>query len=96
MRKFQRTIEDFACGNCGAKVKGDGYTDHCPVCLWSRHVDVNPGDRVADCRGLMKPMGLELKHGETRIVYKCEKCGYEHRVKKAEEDNYETMLKLAN
>ncbi len=94
MRKFQRTIEDFTCENCGAKVRGDGYTDHCPVCLWSRHVDVNPGDRAADCGGLMKPMGLELKHGETRIVYICEKCGHEHRVKKAEDDDYEKILKL--
>ncbi|MBU3901416.1 RNHCP domain-containing protein, partial [Patescibacteria group bacterium] len=47
-KKFQRKIEDFVCGHCGPKIKGTGYTDHCPKCLWSQHVDVNPGDRQAD------------------------------------------------
>ncbi|MFA6393505.1 MAG: RNHCP domain-containing protein [Patescibacteria group bacterium] len=93
-RKFQRKIEDFTCENCGVKVKGDGYTDHCPVCLWSKRVDVNPGDRAAACQGLMRPSGLELKHGEAKIVYTCVKCGYGHRVKKAEGDDYEEILKL--
>ncbi|MFA6992594.1 MAG: RNHCP domain-containing protein, partial [Candidatus Gracilibacteria bacterium] len=40
-KRFSRTIEDFVCEKCGAKVKGDGYTNHCPKCLWSKHVDIN-------------------------------------------------------
>ena len=94
-RKFQRTFEDFTCENCGQAAKGDGYTDHCPVCLWSKHVDINPGDRQADCKGLMQPIGIELKHGETRIVYQCVKCQHRHKVKKAENDNLEKIIELS-
>ncbi|MFN2146641.1 MAG: RNHCP domain-containing protein, partial [Anaerolineales bacterium] len=36
--KFQRRIEYFICEHCGAEVSGVGFTNHCPVCLWSKHV----------------------------------------------------------
>jgi len=78
MKNFSKKIEDFTCEVCGAKVKGDGYTDHCPNCLWSKHVDINPGDRASDCGGLMEPIGLDKKHGEWKILYRCTKCGYKH------------------
>jgi rubrerythrin len=94
-KKFQRKIEDFVCENCGEKIKGNGYTDHCPKCLFSKHVDINPGDREADCKGMMKPIGFELKNGEYVINYECTKCGYKYRVKSAPEDSFEEILKLA-
>ena len=56
-KRFTRTIENFTCGICGTEVKGSGYTDHCPKCLWSEHVDIFPGDRKAECGGLMEPIG---------------------------------------
>jgi len=93
-RKFQRRIEDFVCDNCGAATMGTGYTDHCPKCLWSKHVDINPGDREADCGGLMEPIGIEVKNQEYIIHYKCTKCGYKHRVKSVPKDALEEMLKL--
>jgi len=93
-RKFQRKIEDFVCENCGEKVKGNGYTDHCPKCLWSKHVDINPGDREADCKGLMEPVKVEVKNQEHIIHYKCIKCRHKHKVKSALEDNFEELLKL--
>ena len=39
--------EDFICENCGKDVEKSSYTarDHCPYCLYSKHVDINPGDR---------------------------------------------------
>ena len=46
-KKFERNREDFTCNNCELFVQGDGYTDHCPSCLYSKHVDINPGDRQA-------------------------------------------------
>jgi hypothetical protein len=95
-KKFQRRIEKFVCDNCGTKISGNGYTDHCFNCLWGKHVDVNPGDRVANCRGMMKPIAVVLDHGENVIKYKCEKCGYEFKVKKAEDDNFEIVMKLIN
>ncbi len=93
-KKFQRKIENFVCGHCGASVKGTGYTDHCPKCLWSRHVDINPGDRQATCQGAMEPVGMEIKGGESTIYYKCQQCGFNHRVKTGAGDNFEAILKL--
>lgn len=95
-KKFQRKIEDFVCENCGAKVYGNGYTDHCPFCLWSRHLDVNPGDRSSNCRGMMKPSGIEIKGKENLILYKCLKCGFKHKVKSAKEDDFNEILKLSS
>jgi len=94
-KKFQKRVEDFICEKCGAKVKGTGYTDHCPNCLWSKHVDINPGDRKANCGGLMEPIGVEVKKGKYIIHYRCQKCGYRFKVKAAPEDNFEEILKLS-
>jgi Zn finger protein HypA/HybF involved in hydrogenase expression len=37
MKNFVRRKENFICEACGKKVTGDGYTDHCPACLWGKH-----------------------------------------------------------
>jgi len=93
--KFIRRIEDFICENCGKKVKGNGFTNHCPYCLWSKHVDINPGDRNSSCGGLMKPIGIE-KEGERYVITcRCIKCGHEKRNKTSEEDNFEEIISLA-
>ncbi|TSA45926.1 RNHCP domain-containing protein [bacterium] len=92
---FQKRKEDFECGNCGRAVKGDGYTNHCPVCLWSRHVDQNPGDRKETCGGLMKPVGLEINGSEYTIIHKCQKCGAIKKNKSAMQDNFAEILKLS-
>ncbi|MBI3159657.1 MAG: RNHCP domain-containing protein [Chloroflexi bacterium] len=93
--KFQRTREDFICENCGEQVRGDGYTNHCPACLWSKHVDVNPGDRAEACRGLMQPVAVEHKKGEYRILQRCLTCGTERWNKAARQDSFEMILQLA-
>ena len=61
MKKFNMIDESFICENCGKKVTKLGYTarDHCPYCLYSKHLDINPGDRECTCHGLMKPIGIE-------------------------------------
>ena len=79
MKKFTRTVEDFVCKNCGATVLGNGYTNHCPKCLWSRHVDENPGDRASKCGGMMRPVTVTLEKGEYIITHKCEICGHTRR-----------------
>ena len=94
-KKFQRKIEDFVCAKCGTKVIGTGYTDHCPNCLWSKHVDINPGDRLADCGGAMEPVGVEIKSGKNVIYYQCQLCGFEHRVKAAAGDKMEVIINLS-
>lgn len=95
MKKFNRRIENFICEHCGAEVHGNGYTNHCPNCLWSKHVDVNPGDRAADCGGLMEPVGVELKNGEYILLQKCKKCGHLRKNKVSPEDNFEEIIKLS-
>ena len=68
----------FVCGNCGRKVllASKSYRNHCPYCLYSRHVDVVPGDRRSDCGGLMKPVGLTYKSGKGhQLVHRCQRCG---------------------
>ena len=95
MKKFQRKIEDFTCGHCHAKVKGNGYTNHCPRCLWSKHVDVNPGDRLETCDGMMKPVGIQLNHGEQILVHKCQICGLQKNNKVSSGDNITALTKLS-
>ena len=95
-KKFKRTREDFTCEHCGKQVRGTGYTNHCPRCLWSKHVDINPGDRRAECQGLMEPVSLETKAGGYIIVHRCAKCGHEKRNKTSPNDDYEAILKLSS
>ena len=94
-KKFQRKNEDFTCGKCGFFVQGSGYTNHCSKCLWSKHVDVNPGDRAAWCKGMMKPVRVEIKKGEHLIVHRCVKCGHIKKNKTSKDDSFDVLVKLS-
>ena len=93
--KFQRRIEDFRCENCGTQVVGNGFTNHCPKCLWSKHVDINPGDRSEPCGGMMEPIGVESKADGYRILFRCTRCGEKRWNKTAPEDDFEVVLQVA-
>ncbi len=94
-KKFQKKVENFKCENCGHETVGDGYTNHCSNCLWSKHVDVNPGDRASTCFGLMRPAGL-IKRGDILlVVHRCLKCGLVKRNKVAERDNFDQIVKIS-
>jgi hypothetical protein len=93
-KRFTRTIENFTCKNCGFEVKGNGYTDHCPNCLWSRHVDINPGDRAADCKGMMEPKEALHTGSGFAILFKCTDCKAEKRNRSAGEDNEALLFEL--
>ena len=95
MKKFTRTVEDFVCKNCGATVLGNGYTNHCPKCLWSRHVDENPGDRASKCGGMMRPVTVTLEKGEYIITHKCEICGHTRRQRASTDDDIGTLISLS-
>jgi len=95
MKRFQRKKENFVCDKCGFEVIGDGYTNHCPHCLWSKHVDVNPGDREENCKGLMEPFGVEIKSGEYSIWHKCIKCGVKKKNKMSKGDNFDILTDIA-
>jgi len=94
-KKFTRTVEDFICEHCGREVSGNGYTNHCPDCLWSKHVDKAPGDRLEACRGLMKPIRGEKEGKEYFIVHECTLCGFTRRKKLEKEDNFDTFINLS-
>lgn len=84
---FIKNEEDFVCEHCGFAVAGNGYTNHCPHCLWSKHVDVNPGDRAAECGGMMRPDKLILEKGEFEIWHICDVCGHQKQNRTAKDDN---------
>ncbi len=92
---FKKTVENFTCEHCGVKVVGSGYTNHCPKCLYSKHVDIDPGDRLAACGGLMAPIAIEGSTGKGyTVLQKCQKCGYSRRNAIGVEDDVETVLAL--
>ena len=92
--EFKKKKEDFICENCGKEVKGDGYTNHCPVCLWSKHVDIHPGDRASECNGLMKPTDVENKAGESVLVHECVDCGHRKKNKVSVEDDFDAVIEV--
>lgn len=94
-KKFQRHVEDFICGQCGTAVTGNGYTNHCPHCLWSRHVDEAPGDRAATCGGLMRPVGVEQTGDGFILTHHCTSCGHTMRCKSASTDDTTEIIRLA-
>lgn len=94
-RKFQRREENFKCEHCGQSVLGSGFTNHCPVCLWSKHVDIHPGDREEECGGLMEPAAVSREKDSYRIMFRCLVCGVERWNKSAPEDDFEEMLRIA-
>lgn len=92
---FKRNKEDFTCEHCAAGVRGDGYTNHCPQCLWSKHVDVEPGDRAAVCGGMMQPLLLEGGTPYYTILHECEACGFQRRNKVQKQDDSRAVVALA-
>ena len=97
MKRFKMLDEMFICENCGYEVDKLNYTarDHCPKCLWSKHVDINPGDRMNMCMGLMKPIGIEKFKNTYKIIYKCLSCGEVHKNIMAQDDDYDMIVKLS-
>ena len=84
--------ESFLCDHCGQAVtplEHGTYRNHCPFCLYSKHVDLDgPGDRRSDCGGLMEPIALDQsgKKGFV-LVHQCMECGHEQRNKAAPDDD---------
>ena len=96
MKRFTKTTEDFICAHCGAEVLGNGYTNHCPKCVYSKHVDNNPGDRQSNCNGMMKPVSIEQKNGKFIIAHKCEKCGKIIKQHASENDDMNTIITISS
>jgi hypothetical protein len=90
----------FRCRNCGLDVPGDApgtkHRNHCPTCLWSRHVDDRPGDRAADCGAAMEPIAITVRRdGEWMLVHRCRACDEIHVNRIAGDDNPLMLTRLA-
>jgi len=95
-KRFKMVDEAFLCEVCLNLVKPLKKTarDHCNKCLYSKHVDVFPGDRKNECKGLLRPIAVEKFKNTYKIIYKCEKCGEIHKNIMAPDDNFDEILKL--
>ncbi|MCC7004512.1 RNHCP domain-containing protein [Candidatus Nomurabacteria bacterium] len=94
-KKYQKNIENFICEKCGFSVVGGGYTNHCPKCLWSKHVDINPGDRKSSCGGLMKPTEVEFARGKYSIIHTCIKCGHQKKNIISKDDDFNLVIQVS-
>lgn len=97
MKQFTMKDETFICENCKKKVEKLYYTarDHCPFCLYSKHVDILPGDRKNQCHSLLKPMSIEKFKDSYKIIYRCLKCKQVHKNIMANDDNIDLIIELS-
>jgi hypothetical protein len=90
----------FRCRHCktlvGVPISGGKHRNHCPLCLYSRHVDARrPGDRQSTCRSMMKPIGLFTRRsGEQVLVHECLGCGVMRHNRVAADDNVVEAMRL--
>jgi RNHCP domain len=96
----RRATGTFRCRHCKLDVPldapGTAHRNHCPNCLWSRHVDDHAGDRAADCGAAMEPLAVCVRgHGEWVLVHRCTGCDVLHLNRSAGDDNPLALLRLA-
>jgi hypothetical protein len=100
-RARRRSQTSFRCRNCRLDVPldapGTQHRNHCPNCLWSRHLDAGtPGDRAADCGGSMEPIGVSVRiDGEWALVHRCAGCATVSVNRIAGDDNPFALMRLA-
>lgn len=92
--------ESFTCQVCGHLVTPEGagteHRNHCPYCLSSKHLDIEPGDRAADCGGTMEPIAVWVrKGGEWALIHRCRICGALSSNRVAADDNPVKLMGLA-
>ena len=92
--------DTFECKHCGRTVVPEGagsdHRNHCPYCLFSQHLDIIPGDREADCGGVMEPIAVWVrKNGEWAIIHRCKVCGALSSNRIAADDNPMKLMSLA-
>lgn len=92
--------QHFICQACGAEISlagaGSRHRNHCPHCLCSVHLDNAPGDRAANCGGIMEPIGVWVRdNSEWALLHRCQRCGVIHSNRIAADDNLFKLLSLA-
>ena len=92
--------DSFTCKVCGRLVvsagAGSEHRNHCPNCLHSLHLDVEPGDRASDCGGIMEPIAVWVrKNGEWAVIHRCRRCGVLSSNRVAADDNPMKLMSIA-
>ena len=92
--------DSFTCRVCGrlASPQGAGseHRNHCPNCLTSLHMDMEPGDRASDCGGIMEPIAVWVrKGGEWAVIHRCRRCGALSSNRVAADDNPRKLVSIA-
>ena len=101
VKHFIAKNEGFICRHCKKKVEpikfGGSYRNHCPFCLWSKHVDTDiPGDRKSICKGLMESIAVFTRRtGEYVLVHRCIKCKLERFNRIAGDDDFTKVISLS-
>ena len=95
-----RVDAGFICEHCSIAVSstanGTEHRNHCPHCLWSRHVDFRTGDRRCGCKGAMEPIAISVRRGgEWAIIHRCQTCAAVRSNRIAGDDNELALLSLA-
>ena len=98
--KTHPCTKSFLCTHCGRQVSAQGagsdHRNHCPYCLYSRHLDITPGDREADCGGSMEPIAVWVRrNGEWAVIHRCKICGSLSSNRIAADDNPMKLMSLA-
>ena len=98
--KTHACSDSFTCRVCGRLVTpqsaGTDHRNHCPNCLSSLHVDIEPGDRASDCGGIMEPAAVWVrKGGEWAIIHRCRRCGALSSNRIAADDNPLKLMSIA-
>ncbi len=91
----------FTCIHCGYPVPvaalGTSHRNHCPNCLWSRHLDLRPGDRMCACQGPMEPVAIWIRSGgEWALIHRCGRCGTLRSNRIAGDDDPVALREIAN
>jgi hypothetical protein len=104
------TCDGFMCSHCHHFVSsetclsGVRNRNHCPYCLWSRHLDLYAsGDRLSACKAPMQPIGLTSKvtpkkygsaRGELMLIHLCTECGALSINRIAADDDSQTVITI--
>lgn len=98
---FRMINENFKCEHCQEEISkhpSGSARNHCPSCMYSKHLDENsPGDRLSQCLGLMRPVGMDYKKNKGNMVHhKCVKCQKEILNRLAPDDNFFDLVQILN
>lgn len=90
----------FKCKVCGRTVIPEGagasHRNHCPNCLCSMHLDIEPGDRASDCGGVMEPIAVWVRRGgEWALIHRCRICTALSSNRIAADDNPMKLMSIA-